>query len=72
MRRKDEGEQGDDAERRLAEEAEQYELSKRQKSQKSDDEENFRKCRIFNYHTGEFEEKHWEDIKLGHIIQVII
>lgn len=30
MRRKDEGVQGDEAERRLADEAEEYELSKRQ------------------------------------------
>ena len=37
MRRKDEGEQGEEAERRLAEEAEEYELSKRKK--KDDDKE---------------------------------
>ena len=40
------------------------------KRKKSDDEENFRKCRIFNPITAEFEEKHWEDIKLGNIVKV--
>jgi len=40
------------------------------KRKRSDDEENNRKCRVFNKHNSNFEEKLWRDITLGDIIKV--
>lgn len=40
------------------------------KRKKSDDEENTRSCRIFNKEQNTFEDKKWDDIRLGDILKI--
>ena len=40
------------------------------KRHKSDNTENMNKTLIFNTTTKQFEEKHWQDVKVGQIVQV--
>ena len=45
-------------------------ISEDYKRHKNDQKENYRKVLVLNVDSGEFEEKHWEQVHVGNIVKV--
>ena len=46
-------------------------ISEDYKRHKSDKKENYRKVLVLNVESGQFEEKHWEQVHVGNILKVL-